>query len=101
MRASEEERVGGARTMDWIGSCAWLAGEESLILILDGPARGPLIVTSRFGEFLSMNLRYNTTILTEIVGFRYYYWAFCFIYFLSVRTDWTDINRRINDHGSG
>ena len=47
--------------MDWIGSCVWLAGEESLILILNGPARGPLIVTSRFGEFFSMNLRYNTT----------------------------------------
>jgi len=45
--------------MDWIGSCVWLAGEESLILILNSPARGPLIVTSRFGEFLSMNLMYK------------------------------------------
>jgi hypothetical protein len=46
-----EERVGGARGskdhgLDWIGSGVWLAGEESLILILIGPARGPLIVTS-------------------------------------------------------
>jgi hypothetical protein len=57
----------------WIGlDRVWLAGEESLIVILNGPARGPLIVTSRFGELLSMNLRYNKMILTEIVGFRYY-----------------------------
>jgi hypothetical protein len=90
MKESEEERAGGARTMNWIGSSVWLAGEET---ILNGPARGPLIVTSRFGEFLSMNDE-----LEIQHGFRYYYSGILFHIFLvctkfEVRTDWTDINK--------
>ena len=81
MRASEEERRGGALDwigLDWIGSCVGLAGEESLILILNGLAqRGTLDCHQQIRRILEHELeirsttQHNTTILTEIVGYRY------------------------------